>query len=138
MYSGDPPGCPTPESVGVAVVAGAGDVPTRSATAPVGRTRGACSLAGQPRSARVLPSATGVGPRSARWSRPWRAPGLWPGGTGSAVWLCHRGCTHAADQAVCPPVARTDLAAGSPGTGRPHLDTTREDLRLQRRGRRVR
>src|SRR5713101_2629711 len=89
MYSGDRPGCPTPESVGVAVVAGAGDVPTRSPTAPVGRARGACGLAGQPRSSRVLPSATGVGPRSARWSRPWHAPGRWPGGTGSTVWLRH-------------------------------------------------
>src|SRR6266853_2880482 len=130
MYSSDPPGCPTPESVGGAVVAGAGDVPTRSPTALVVRIRGACGLAGQPGSARVLPSATGVGPRSARWSRPWHAPGLWPGGTGSTVWLCHHGCTHAADQAVHPPVARNDLAAGWPGRGRPHLDTTRADLRL--------
>src|SRR5579864_2962934 len=138
MYSSDPPGCPTPESVGVAVVAGAGDAPTRSPTAPVGRSLGARCLAARPRSARVPPSAMGVGPRSARWLRLWRAPGLWPGGTGLAVWLCHRGCTHAVAQVACPPVARTDPAAGSPGTVRPHLDTTREGLLLQRRGRRVR
>ena len=47
----------------------------------------------------------------------------WPvaGQKGSTVWPCHRGCTHAADDAACPQVARTGQAGGWPGTGRPHL-----------------
>src|SRR5712691_149790 len=140
MSSSGRPGCPTPESGGVVAVADAVYVPTRLPTAHVSLAPSRCSVrpGGQPGPATVLPAAMGAGLRSGRWSRPWHAPGRWLGGTGSAVWLCHRGCTHAADQAACPQVARTDRAAEWPGTGPPHLDTTPEYLRLQRRGRQVR
>src|SRR5438874_12388334 len=115
-------------------------VPTRSPTARVSLAPNRCQVRSvtQPGPAPVLLAAMGVGLRSVRWSPPWRAPGRSPGGTESAAWPYRRGCTHAADQPACLEVARTDRAGEWPGTGQPHLDTTREYLRLLQRGRRVR
>ncbi len=95
-------------------------------------------LAGQPGPAAARSAAMDVTRRWERWSRPYRAPRRWLDGTRSAAWPSRRGYTHAADQPVCPQVARIDQAAGWPGTDLPHLDTTREYLRLQRRGTQVR
>ena len=138
MNSSGRPDCPRPGSVGVVAAAYVVRVPTRLPIAHVAPSRVSDCLVGQPEPARVLSSARGAGPRSARWSRLWRVPGRWRAETGSAVWPCRRGCTHAADHAACPQVARTDLTAGWPGTGQLHLDTTRECLHFPRRGRRVR